>query len=112
MAQNQRLWGQATTVKITASADHAAGDLVNEGNWYGVCVDTIANGAEGMIHIRYCFELTKETAAEVIATGDFIEFVAGGTVQKYSAGTKIGKAYEGSGNGVTTVLVELMPELY
>jgi predicted RecA/RadA family phage recombinase len=112
MAQNQKLWERVETVKITASADRAANDLVNEGNWYGVCADIIANTEEGMIHIRGAFELTKETASEVIATGDFIEWVAGGTVQKYSAGTKIGKAYEASGNGVTTVIVILMPELY
>lgn len=112
MAQNQKLWERVETVKITASADRAASDLVNEGNWYGVCVDIIANTKEGMIHIRGAFELTKESAAEVIASGDFIEWVAGGTVQKYSAGVKIGKAYEASGNGVTTVIVILMPELY
>ena len=112
MAQNQKLWGTVQTVKITASAVRAAGDLVHEGNWYGVCVDTIANAATGMIHIRGVFELTKNSAAQVIASGDRIEFVNGGKVQKADTGIEIGKAYESSGNGVTTVLVELMPELY
>uniref|UniRef100_A0A7C6EAD2 DUF2190 family protein n=1 Tax=candidate division WOR-3 bacterium TaxID=2052148 RepID=A0A7C6EAD2_UNCW3 len=112
MAQNQKLWDDVKTVKITASAAHVAGDLVHEGNWYGVCVDNIANGDEGMIHIRGVFNLTKQSASQVIATGDLIEFVTGGKVQKFASGTKIGKAYEASGNGETTVNVILMPELY
>lgn len=112
MAQNQKLWERVETVLITASADRAAGDFVDEGNWYSVCVDAIANTEDGMAHIRGAFELTKNSASEVIASGDFIEWVAGGKVQKFAAGTKVGKAYEASGNGVTTVIVILMPELY
>lgn len=112
MAQNQKLWGRVETVLITASADRAAGDLVHEGNWYGVCVGIIANGEQGSAHHRGVFQLTKNSADEVIASGDFIEFVETNKVQKHDQGVKIGKAYEASGAAVTTVNVELMPELY
>ena len=112
MAQNQKLWGLVETVLITASADRAAGDLVHEGNFYVVCVDTIANGEQGAGHHRGVFQLTKNNADQVIAGGDFIEFVDTNIVQKHDQGVKIGKAYEASGAGVATVNVELMPELY
>ncbi|MGB3341317.1 MAG: DUF2190 family protein [bacterium] len=112
MSQNQKLWGLVETVLITASADRAAGDLVHEGNRYGVCVDTIANSEDGMINHRGVFQLTKNSADQVIASGDFIEFVDTNKVQKHDQGVKIGKAYEASGAGVATVNVELMPELY
>jgi len=112
MAQNQKIWGRVETVKITANEDLAAGDLVHIGNWYGVCVDTIANGEQGMVYVRGAFELTKNAATEVIATGDTIEFVAKNKVQKHDQEVKIGKAYEASGNTAATVIVVLMPELY
>lgn len=112
MGMNQKIWEGAETVKVTASALRAAGDLVNEGNWYGVCVDAIASGSTGMLSIRGVFELTKNASTQVIATGDDIEFVTVNKVQKHDQGVKIGKAYEASGNGTATVLVILMPELY
>jgi predicted RecA/RadA family phage recombinase len=112
MSQKQKIYGRVETVKITATAARAAGDLVHEGNWYGVCVDTIADTTQGMIHVRNVFQLTKNTTTDVLATGAVVEFVTGGKVQAHDQGAKIGKVYEASGNTDTTVLVELMPELY
>lgn len=112
MAQNQKLWGRVETVLVTADEDLVAGDLKVLGNWHVVCVDNIANTKTGMGNIRGAFELTKNAASEVIASGDSIEYVSKNVVQKHDQGVKIGKAYEASGNGVTTVIVILMPELY
>lgn len=112
MSQNQKIWGMVETVVFTASANRAAGDLVHEGLWYGVVEDTVASGADGAMAIRGGFECTKQTTSEVIASGDFIEFVAGGKVQKHDQGVKIGKAYEAAGATATKVIVVLMPELY
>lgn len=112
MAQNQKLWGRVETVLVTADEDLVAGDLKVLGNWHVVCVDNIADTKTGMGHIRGAFELTKNSASEVIASGDFIEYVSKNKVQKFAAGTKIGKAYEASGNGTATVIVILMPEMY
>jgi predicted RecA/RadA family phage recombinase len=112
VAKNQKYWGRVATVPFTASANRAAGDLVHEGLNYGVVVDTTLNGAGGMLHVRDGFELTKNAATEVLAVGDFVEFVTGGKVQKHDEGVKIGKVVEASGNGTTTVIVDLMPELY
>jgi len=112
MSQNQKLWGRVETVLITASADRASSDFVHEGNWYGCCVDTIANGETGMLHVRGAFEITKNNADEVIASGDFIEYVDTNKVQKHDQGVKVGKAYEASGAGTAKVVVVLMPELY
>jgi len=112
VSQNQKIWGAVETVVFTASANHAAGDLVHEGNWYGVVTDTVASGANGVLGIRGAFECTKQTTSEVIASGDFIEFVTGGKVQKHDQGVKIGKAYEAAGATATKVIVILMPELY
>lgn len=112
MSQNQKIWGRVETVPFTASADRAAGDLVHEGNVYGVVVDTTASGAGGMLGWRGGYALVKNAATEVLAVGDFVEYVAVNKVQKHDQGVKIGKVAEASGNGTTTVLVELMPELY
>lgn len=112
MSKNQKYWGVIETVPFTASADRVAGDLVHEGSVYGVVVDTTANGTDGMLNWRGGFQLTKNSAAEVLVVGDFVEFVAGGKVQKFVAGVKIGKVIEASGNGTTTAIVDLMPELY
>lgn len=112
MAQNIKYWTPFDTVEITATANHAAGDLVKEGNWHGVCIDAIANTKKGMVAINPIAELTKKTTSDVIASGTLIEFVAGGTVQEWSDGAKIGKSVAVSGATDTTVLVKMMPELY
>jgi len=112
MAQNIKYWTPFDTVKITAAAAHAAGDLIKNGNWYGVCIDAIANTKEGMIAINPIAELTKKTLTDVIASGALIEFVADGTVQEWEAGTKIGKTFAASGATDEIVLVKMMPELY
>lgn len=112
MAQNIKYWTPFDTIKITAAAAHAAGDLIKNGNWYGVCIDDIAITKEGMIAINPIVELIKKTSTDVIASGALIEFVAGGTVQEWEAGTKIGKAHAASGATETKVLVKMMPELY
>jgi len=112
VAKNQKYWGWVETVLFTASADRAAGDLVHEGLVYGVVVDTTLSGAAGMLHYRGGFQLTKNAATEVLAVGDVVEFVTGGKVQKHDEGVKIGKVIETSGNGTTTAIVDLMPELY
>lgn len=112
MAQNQKLWERVETVLVTADEDLVAGDFKVLGNWHVVCVDNIANTEDGAGHIRGAFELTKNSASEVIASGDFIEYVSKNKVQKFAAGTKVGKAYAASGNGTATVEVILMPELY
>lgn len=112
MAQNQVIWGSADTVKVTFTNAASAGDLVNVGNWYGVVNTNVDENEEGILCIRGVFRLQKADPSEVIATGDLIEFVSGGKVQKYSTGTKIGKAYANSASGEDTVDVILMPELY
>jgi len=112
VAQNIKYWTPFDTIKITAAAAHAAGDLIKNGNWYGVCIDDIAITKEGMIAINPIVELIKKTSTDVIASGALIEFVAGGTVQEWEAGTKIGKAHAASGATETKVLVKMMPELY
>ncbi len=112
MAQNQVIWGSAETVKIQFSADASAGDLVHEGNWYGVVESDVSAGEEGVLHIRGVFRLPKNSASQVINSGAVVEFVSGGKVQLFSSGTKIGKAYSTSASGETEVEVILMPELY
>ena len=112
MSQKQKLWGPVSTIPVTASGTLDANKVVKEGNIYGVPVDAIASGDKGVLHVRGVFEQTKSVTAEVIAIGDFIEYVSAGIVRKHDQGVKIGKAYEASGGTTATVLVELMPELY
>ncbi len=112
MAQNQVIWGSADTVKVTFANAASAGDLVNVGKWYGVVNTNVGAGEEGILCIRGVFRLPKANASEEIASGDFIEFVSGGKVRKYSSGVKIGKAYANSAAGEEYVDVILMPELY
>lgn len=112
MAQNIKCWIPFDAVEITATADHATGELVHEGKWYGVCIDAIANTKKGMIAINPIAELPKADKNDIIASGDIIEFVEGGKVQLHNLGDPIGKPHAASPAGAETVLVKLMPELY
>lgn len=103
--------GSQNVVKVTLDATYVKGDFILLDQYYVCLLEGGDSGDEVSGWIRGVPEITKNSATEVIAKGDAIEYVSKNTVQKYSSGTKIGKAHEASGNGTATVLVELMPEL-
>lgn len=101
-------------VPFTAGAAYAKGDTIKAGNRYGVVHAAVANGAVGSLHCRGVFVFTKKTATDTWADGAALEASLSGaviTVQAYSAGTKIGKAWGATTNGATVCRVQLMPEL-
>ena len=57
--KNKRFDGNLVT--ITAGAIYSAGDIVIQGDYVGVAVNDIANGAEGVIDPCGAFELAKTT---------------------------------------------------
>lgn len=96
-------------VELGATYEKADFDLID--GCYVVLVEGGVSGNTRAGWVRGVVPITKDSAIEVIAKGDKIEYVSKNTVQKFAAGTKVGRAYEASANGDVTVMVELMPEL-
>lgn len=79
-----------SVITYTASADIAAGDLVNLGaGLVGVAVADIANGATGAVEVRGRFTVPKASAA-AMTVGKLLKLgTAGNTVALATAGSSV-----------------------
>ena len=97
------------TVQVILDATYVKEDFSLIDGFYVVLVEGgVINDTRAGI-LRGVFEIPKASAATAIARGDAIEYVAKNSVQKYAAGTKVGRAMMASASGTETVLVELNP---
>lgn len=100
--------GDGLTIEFTAAAAHSAGDPVLIGTaLVGVCVDDVANGAQGVARMEGVFNVPCPTGA--IAQGDSLWWdVADAEVNTSATGNiYAGKAWAASGSGVLTVDLKL-----
>ncbi len=112
MAQNQVIYGEAETVRVTANANRTAGTLIQEGRWYGIPEQDVEAGGEYALRIRGVFEVEKADVTQALSTGEKVEFAFPGKVRRFNTGTPIGKVYETSPANAEKVKIILMPELY
>lgn len=114
MATNYNFSGDV--IQYTAGANITSGSVVKIGEILGVALTDIANGATGSVAIRGVFTVPKVSAA-VIAQGESLtwDVSANGGAGEFddnaatpATGDVTGPpavAFEGAGNGVTTLQV-------
>lgn len=100
------------TMTITAGADLASGEVVVVGQSLCVALETIANGATGVVARKGVFTVPKVSAA-VIAQGERLVWDASAAAFDDNAATPAtgdvsgegAVAFEAAGNGVTEIAV-------
>jgi predicted RecA/RadA family phage recombinase len=100
--------GDGNTIEFTAGAALSSGDPVLIGDLLlGICVDDIANGAQGVAATVGVFEVVCITTA--VAQGDTLYWdVSAAQVTPVNTGnTYAGVAWKASGSGVLTVELRL-----
>ena len=103
--------GNVITYANATGSAISSGDVVVMGNFCGVAVTDIANGASGSVAIEGVYQLTKKTLTEVVALGDIIADDSGPVVVASATdlvvASIIGRAVGASSSATATVNVKL-----